>query len=98
MPSLLWQSWQSSAWTFECASRTTTRSSGHFFVLAYIETVIDLHVPSAASSSSYGEGPASAPPPWTGSSPRRRCVPAATSCTKPGPRLDTVTLNGDVHD
>jgi hypothetical protein len=52
MPSLVSQSAQSLAWIRECCSRTVTSFSGHPLRRAYSATVIDVQVPSAASSNS----------------------------------------------
>ena len=55
-----------------CVSRTSTLRSGHCLRSAYILTVMEVQVPSAASRNSCGEGPPSAPPTSTGSSPISR--------------------------
>src|SRR3712207_7463415 len=50
---------QSFEWIRFCRRRTVTLSSGHCFRRAYIVTVIEMQLPSAASNNVYGSGPRS---------------------------------------
>jgi hypothetical protein len=47
-----------------------------------IPTVIEVQEPRAAGKESQGDGPVSVPPTLSGSSPFRRCRPAALCCAK----------------